>query len=86
MRVGTRTFQSLQLAIKIKGESAPKNHSGKWLTTKQTAKYLGCSSVYLERDRVTRLHGILFSKMGWHIKYAAADLDALLERNKEKPC
>ena len=55
----------------------------RWLTTKQAAEYLGCSAAFLEKERVTRLHGIPFTRLGRHIRYDKADLDAYLEQNKE---
>lgn len=58
-------------------------HSKRWLSTREAAEYLGCSSSFLEKDRLSRLHGIPFSKLGRHVRYAVDDLDAHLQRNKE---
>ena len=55
----------------------------RWLTTKQAAEYLGCSAAFLEKERVSRLHGIPFSRLGRHIRYDKIDLDTYLEQNKE---
>ena len=53
-----------------------------WLKTQQAANYLGCSRAFLDKDRGTRLHGIPFSRLGRHIRYARTDLDNFLERSK----
>lgn len=55
---------------------------GRWLTPQQAADYLGCSRNFLDKDRVTRLHGIPFAKLGRHIRYDVTDLDAFLEQSK----
>lgn len=54
----------------------------RWLPPQQAADYLGCSKALLDKDRVTGLHGIPFTRLGRHIRYDIADLDAFLERNK----
>lgn len=54
----------------------------RWLPTEEAATYLGCSRNFLDKDRVTRLHNIPFSRLGRHIRYDVADLDAFLERHK----
>lgn len=54
----------------------------RWLTTKQAAEYLGCSTAFLEKDRVNRLHDIPYTKLGRHIRYNIIDLDTWLEQNK----
>ncbi len=50
-----------------------------WYSVTQAADYLGCSRNFLDKDRVTRLHGIPFSRLGRHIRYSRAALDAYLE-------
>ena len=50
-----------------------------WLTVEQAADYLGCSRNFLDKDRVTRLHGIPFARLGRHIRYSRDALDAYLE-------
>ena len=54
----------------------------KWLNTQQAAAHLGCSRNFLDRDRLSRLHGIRFARLGRHIRYDVADLDAFLEASK----
>ena len=58
--------------------------TSRWLSSQQAAGYLGCSTTFLEKNRVTKLHNIPFSRLGRHIRYDRADLDAFLERNKEQ--
>ncbi len=50
-----------------------------WLTVCQAADYLGCSRNFLDKDRLSRLHGIPFSRLGRHIRYSRDALDAYLE-------
>ena len=57
-------------------------NSRRWLPTEGAANYLGCSRNFLDKDRVTRLHNIPFCRLGRHIRYDVADLDAFLERHK----
>ena len=57
-------------------------HRRRWLTPQQAAIHLGCSENFLARDRLYRLHGIPFCRLGRHIRYDVADLDSFLERNK----
>jgi len=59
--------------------------SSRWLTPQQAADYLGCSRNFLDKNRVTRLHNIPFARLGRHIRYDRADLDAFLERSKTQP-
>ena len=54
----------------------------RWYTTQQAANHLQCSPAFLHHDRLTRLHGIPFARLGRHIRYDVADLDAFLERSK----
>ena len=54
----------------------------RWLSPQQAAEYLGCSRNFLDRDRLSRIHGIPFSKLGRHIRYDTEDLDAHLLRSK----
>ena len=54
----------------------------RWLSPQKAAEYLGCSRNFLDKDRVTRLHGIPFCHLGRHIRYDQADLDAFMERTK----
>ena len=56
--------------------------SRRWLSPQQAAAYLGCSKNFLDKDRITRLHGIPWSRLGRHIKYDQFDLDAYMERAK----
>lgn len=52
-----------------------------WLTVPEAAEYLGCSRSMLDKDRVTGLLGIPFSRLGRHIRYSRKALDAYLEAN-----
>ena len=54
----------------------------RWLSNAEAAEYLGCSENFLDKDRLTRLHGVPFTRLGRHIRYDLADLDAFLERGK----
>lgn len=54
----------------------------RWLPTEDAAIHLGCSRAFLDKDRQTRLHDIPFTRLGRHIRYDVADLDAYLERHK----
>jgi excisionase family DNA binding protein len=54
----------------------------RWLTPQEAAQYLGCSRNFLDKDRVHRLHGIPFCRLGRHIRYDQFDLDAYLEGSK----
>lgn len=58
------------------------SHSSRWLPPQEAADYLGCCKSFLDKDRLTRLHGIPFARLGRHIRYDRADLDAFLERSK----
>lgn len=49
-----------------------------WLSVAQAAKYLGCSRSLLDKDRVTKLLGIPYSRLGRHIRYRRTELDAYL--------
>ncbi len=52
-----------------------------WLTVPEAAEYLSCSRSMLDKDRVTGLLGIPFSRLGRHIRYSRKALDAYLEAN-----
>lgn len=54
----------------------------RWLTVDKAAAYLSCSRSFLDQDRLSRLHEIPFARLGRHIRYDMADLDAYLERSK----
>jgi len=54
----------------------------RWLTTEEAAKYIGCSKNFLDKDRITRLHDIPFSKLGRHIRYDSFELDEYLEKTQ----
>lgn len=55
----------------------------RWLSVTEAAQYLSCSRNFLDKDRVTRLHGIRFSRLGRHVRYDVEDLDAFLEASKD---
>lgn len=54
----------------------------RWLSEEQAAEHLGSSKGFLSKDRLTRLHNIPFARLGRHIRYDIADLDAFLEASK----
>lgn len=60
-----------------------KQQTTQYLTTKQAAAYLNCSKNFLDKDRLTRLHGIPFARLGKKILYDISDLDAFLSQRKE---
>ena len=57
--------------------------NNRWLTPQAAAEYLGCSRNFLDKDRLTHLHGIHFCRLGRHFRYEQSALDAFMERNKE---
>ena len=54
----------------------------RWLTTAEAARYLGCSAIFLHKDRQTRLHQIPFSRLGRAVRYDVHALDAYLESTR----
>lgn len=55
-----------------------------WLTTKEAARYLGCSKAFLEKDRLDKLSGIPFVKLGRKlVRYNRVDLDSYLSSQQE---
>jgi len=61
----------------------PENTQGrKWLTVEEAARYLGCNRNFLDRDRMTRLHGIKFARLGRHVRYLTVDLDEFLLKSR----
>ena len=57
------------------------NIQSPWLTPTEAAQYLKTSRNFLDRDRIERRHQIPFFRLGRHIRYRQADLDALVERS-----
>jgi excisionase family DNA binding protein len=55
------------------------NHNT-WLTVEQAAQYLACSASFLHKDRLTKLHGIPFSRLGRAIRYSRQALDDYMQR------
>lgn len=53
--------------------------TGRWLTVEEAARYLGCSRNFLDKDRVNKLHGIPFTRLGRHIRYDRLKLDEFME-------
>lgn len=51
----------------------------KFLTTQQTAELFGLSKSFLEKDRVTKLHGIPFAKVGRRVLYDPAAVESWLK-------
>jgi excisionase family DNA binding protein len=66
-------------------EGKTRQNNTRWVSPQQAADHLGCSRNFLDKDRITRLHGIPFARLGRHIRYDIADLDAFLERSKVLP-
>lgn len=62
-------------------QSTP-NHSKRWLTVPEAAQYLNFSKSALDKDRLTGLLGIPFTRLGKKILYDLHDLDRYLEANK----
>lgn len=62
----------------------PPTASTEWLSPKQAAEYLGCSRSLLDKDRITGLLGIPFSRLGRHIRYSRKSLDAYLDSTSSK--
>ena len=54
----------------------------RWLNTDQAAEYLGCSRNFLDKNRLTRIRQIPFTRLGRVIRYDVFDLDAYLEAAK----
>lgn len=52
--------------------------ASRWLSTKDAAAYLGVAVSTLNNDRVTRLLGLPFSRMGRRILYDRLALDDFL--------
>lgn len=50
----------------------------RWLSTKDAAAYLGVAVSTLNNDRVTRLLGLPFSRVGRRVLYDRRELDAYL--------
>ncbi len=55
------------------------NASPTFLSPKQAAAYLNCCKNFLDKDRLTHLHGIPYFRLGRKILYKAEDLDAFME-------
>jgi excisionase family DNA binding protein len=55
----------------------------RWLTVTEAAAHLRCSRNFLDKDRLSHLHGIPFSRLGRHIRYSVHELNAFLEANKQ---
>jgi excisionase family DNA binding protein len=50
----------------------------KFATTQQAADYLGVSTAFLEKDRVTGTHQIPFVKLGRLVRYDLTTLDHVM--------
>lgn len=55
--------------------------NSRWLSVDQAAQYLGCSRNFLDKDRIARVHGIPFTRLGRNIRYDRLQLDAFMEAN-----
>lgn len=51
----------------------------KYLTTKETAELFGFSKAFLEKDRVTRLHGVPYHKVGRRVLYDPAAVESWMK-------
>ncbi len=56
------------------------------LTVPEAAAYCRVSKAFLNKDRVYRLHGIPFIKLGRRILYRLSDLDAFIDSKTVLPC
>lgn len=54
----------------------------RWKDVSSAAAYLGCSKSSLDKDRISGLLGIPFTRLGKRILYDTADLDTYLESRK----
>lgn len=50
--------------------------------TRQAAAYVGCTTAFLEKNRVTRLYQIPYVKLGKLVRYDTVDLDAYMASRK----
>lgn len=57
----------------------------KYLTVKEAAQYLKCSTHLLDQDRCKRKHGIPYLKWGKRILYVKEDLDAYMQKFQVAP-
>lgn len=68
-------------------EHDAQNIDQRWLSTKEAAAYLGLSPSTLNNDRITRLIGLPFSRMGRRVVYDRKALDDfLLSRMETANC
>ena len=72
------TISSEGKPVKVNKDEYPR----RWLTTEEAAKYIGCSKNFLDKDRITRVHDIPFSKLGRRIVYDIFELDKYLEKTR----
>ena len=63
-------------------ETALQNTLHEWLSERTAASHIKASVQFLQRDRVSRLHGIPFYRMGRHVRYLKSDLDHWLMSNR----
>ena len=54
----------------------------KFLPPARAAQYLNCSKNFLDRDRIYKIHGIPFIRLGKKILYDILDLDAFMQSKK----
>lgn len=54
----------------------------RWLDPNAAAKHMNCSKSLLDKDRISGLLGIPFSRIGRKIVYDRQELDDYLERRK----
>ncbi|MEW5772482.1 MAG: helix-turn-helix domain-containing protein [Thermodesulfobacteriota bacterium] len=55
----------------------------RYLNTVEAAGYLRTSKAFLDKDRLTRLHGVPFVRLGRRVLYDKLALDAFLARQAE---
>lgn len=58
----------------------------RYLRTKEAATYLGISASVLNKDRVTKLIGVPFTRLGRTILYDRIELDRWLKTQSEQCC
>lgn len=72
----------LEMQATNRVEKSQAIYEKRWMTTKEAAFYLGCSEIFLAKDRQTRLHGIPFSRLGGLIKYDRFCLDDFMNASR----
>lgn len=58
------------------------SNQSRWLNVDKAAAYLSCSRNFLDKDRIQKLHGIPFSRLGRKILYDREELDKFLKKTE----